>query len=151
MWKLYDVNSKVKVPINGYNCVSFYDSLILLFLHVEIFMLTCKSLTHCTQFFASLDTNVQVQCDLAITRNTCISRSLLSSLPTTQPTPFPSLIPSPPLPFNQPLHPFPGIFPSPFPFPSSFGFFPFHPSSSSFFISEHPTTFRPAFTTTVMA
>ena len=48
--------------------------------------------------------------------------------PTTQPTPFPPLIPSLPLPLNQPLHPFPRFFPSPFPFPSSFGFFPFHPS-----------------------
>ena len=57
-----------KSPSNGYDCVSFYDSLLSLFLHVEIFMLTCKSLTHCTQ------------CDLAITRNTCISRSLLNYL-----------------------------------------------------------------------
>ncbi|KAF3952544.1 hypothetical protein CMV_021914 [Castanea mollissima] len=43
------------------------------------------------------------------------------------------MLPSLPLPFNQPPPPFPGFFPSPF--PSSFGFFPFHsicpPHSSS--------------------
>ncbi|KAF3963647.1 hypothetical protein CMV_011983 [Castanea mollissima] len=47
------------------------------------------------------------------------------SLPTTQPTPFPPLCPSLPLPLNQPPPSLPGFFPSPF--PSPFGFFPFHP------------------------
>ena len=32
------------------------------------------------QFFATIDTNVQVQYDLVITRNTCISRNLLNCI-----------------------------------------------------------------------
>ena len=59
------------------------------------------------------------------------------SLPTTQQTPFPPLLPSLPLPFNQPPPPLPGFFPTSFPFPSSFGIFPFHsfcpPHSSTLF------------------
>ncbi|KAF3973051.1 hypothetical protein CMV_003495 [Castanea mollissima] len=55
------------------------------------------------------------------------------SLPTTQPTPFPPLCPSLPLPFNQTPPPFPGFFPSPF--PSSIGFFPFHS-----FCPPHPSS-----------
>ncbi|KAF3956710.1 hypothetical protein CMV_018193 [Castanea mollissima] len=55
------------------------------------------------------------------------------SLPTTQPTPFPPLCPSLPLPFNQTPPPFPGFFPSPF--PSSVGFFPFHS-----FCPPHPSS-----------
>ena len=38
-------------------------------------------ISHTTRIlFATLDTTVQVQCDLAITRNTCDSISLLNSL-----------------------------------------------------------------------
>jgi len=48
-----------------------------------------------------------------------------TSLPATQPSPFPPLLPSLPLPHNQSSPQFPGFFP--LPFPSPFGFLPYHP------------------------
>ena len=73
--------SKVIVPIKQlWLCVSVFYSPISLSLHDEILILTCKSFTHSTQFFATIDTIVQVQCALAITRNTCVSWNLLNCL-----------------------------------------------------------------------
>ena len=73
--------SKVTVSIKRlWLCVSFYDSLVSLFLHDKTIMLTCKSFTHNMQFFTTVDINVQVEYDLVITRNTWISRNLLNCL-----------------------------------------------------------------------
>ena len=64
-------------------CVTILDSLISLFSYDETLMLSCKIFTHNMQLFATLDTLdtiVHVQCDLAITRNTCGSILLLNCL-----------------------------------------------------------------------
>jgi len=55
-------------------------SLISIFLYDEKLMLSNKSFTHNIQLFATLDTIVQIQYDLAITRNTCGSIILLNYL-----------------------------------------------------------------------
>ena len=61
-------------------CVTVLDSLISLFSYDETLMISCKSFTHNMQLFATLDTIVHVQCDLAITRNTHGSILLLNCL-----------------------------------------------------------------------
>jgi len=65
-------NSKVMVPIKRlWLSVDIFYSLISLFSYDEKLMRSCKGFTHNMQLFASLDTIVSVQCDLAIKRKTC--------------------------------------------------------------------------------
>ena len=58
-------------------CVNAFDSRISFFSYDRKLMLSCKSFTCKMHFFAILDSTVHVQCDLAISRNTCSSISLL--------------------------------------------------------------------------
>ena len=59
-----------------------YDFLILLYHYFHMMRHLCflVKVSHKTQTFSTLDTIVQVQCDLAITRNTCGCISLLNCL-----------------------------------------------------------------------
>ena len=74
--------SKMIVPIKLlWLCVSVFDFLIILFFfHFGTHMLTCKSFTHYLQIFYYSYYNVLLHCDLAITRNTCSSKSLINCL-----------------------------------------------------------------------
>ena len=68
-------------PSNSYDCVWMYLILLYHYSSYNEKLIFLAKVSHITRIlFATFDTIVQVQCDLAITRNTCGSISLLNCL-----------------------------------------------------------------------